>query len=78
MTWSKKQTLLAKKTIHAATIRREGREMKKTIESERLRHARAVHLRKEAVRLHEMGLDGAQGSGVSVGTKKALMKSVSR
>ena len=70
MTWTKKQTILAKKTIHASTVRRQGKEMKKLIDIERRKHARAVHMRKETVRLHELGLDAGKASGVSIGTKK--------
>ncbi|GMH79813.1 hypothetical protein TL16_g08283 [Triparma laevis f. inornata] len=70
MTWSAKQTMLAKKTIKASAVRNEGRQMKTLIDAEKLKYTRTVHLRKEAILGEEKS---AIASGMMSKKKKESM-----
>ena len=70
MTWSAKQTMLAKKTIKASSVRNEGRQMKMFVDAEKMKHTRNVHLRKEAIRREE---ETAIRSGMMSKEKKSSM-----
>ena len=79
MTMTPLEIMLARKTIHAKQTKKDSQEMAKFIAKQKMKHARIVHTRKEAIRMAELAAEKpkySKGRGSSIMARSASSSNI--